>query len=348
MQSIALLQLAPAAGTNTGGCCSSGSQTRVPLPSPDSPTPVALAQHPSSAPARAPQPATSESRPTPVLLQCKRLVLNRARASEAPRPRRGVAAEEVVEPPPMPAPAAGSAGDPCPPIDLLHLRAVHHAGRSRSGLHKLYIDLHQAQRYKLKLPSEAEARVWHQTLHAYTEYREYGRAPGAVSSDAKSGSSAEQSNVAAVKAVPSPDGGSEVELVPLGSHVAARESDKHAAPLEPYYAYGIAPLYARAIQSCLEYIRTHRGFEREGLFRAGRSSQRLLRQILLNDGRLDGLQPASPPTPSAASLTHDVHVVAFIAKHLLRALPESILTNALMQRMFDATGQARAMPGWRA
>lgn len=206
-------------------------------------------------------------------------------------------------------------------------------------LHKLYLDLHSSpadeaaatadadagaaagatSTYKMHFASARERDVWAEILAAYGEYRQYGASAAAAAASEGADSSSSASG-------------------PTAAGVAAG-----VAAAVPYSAYTIPAIYVRALQSCFDMLVGSRAFEREGLFRTGRSSPLLLRQLLLNNGLLEGGRWGRKAGLAAATagpgLGLDPHTVAFVAKSLLRSLPETILTNALLQHVFHAAGQ---------
>jgi hypothetical protein len=199
------------------------------------------------------------------------------------------------------------------------------ASSASRRLHKLYLDLHGASSddsssssctYKMHFASARERDVWAEILAAYGEYREYGAAAGK-------------------------DAASPPSLAASASDPAAAAATAVAvAAAVPYCAYTIPAIYVRALQSCFDALVSSRAFEREGLFRTGRSSPLLMRQLLLNNGLLEGGRWGRKAGLAAAGpgLGLDPHTVAFVAKSLLRSLPETLLTNALLQHIFRAAG----------
>lgn len=241
-----------------------------------------------------------------MLLSLKRLLLLRPRASTGPTARSGSPNDEQADPPlAKEDPALATAEQ----IDMRQFKSVHidaltASSSASGGLHQLSITFWPRHTYQLSVSSAAEARIWHDVFSAYADYKPYGG--DQITADAST----------------------------IGAATGAQAVP--AAESSSYCAYGIPSLYARAIESCFSYLRTHGGYAREGLFRTGKSSSLLLRQILLNDGLLDG---GPWQRDNAATTPLDLHVVAFIAKNLLRSLPETLLTNALMNKIFDATSQ---------
>jgi hypothetical protein len=315
MQSTVILQLT-SGQSSAFGCCSradadDAGDSHASGPSALSPkdaSSTALLYPPPRALSQAHSPSPVARRSTPIVLSLKRMKLLRPRSAlQEVRPRSGDPREEreedtLLATPGKDASAGGGGVDKDPSeFDLRQFKAVRLLAPPAAGsgkLHELSIEFWPTHAYRVKVTSASEAQVWRDILASYGEYKEYGSTPS-------------QRNDASVD--PNSD-------------------------LPPYFAYSIPSLYAISMASLLTQIRATDGCSKEGLFRTGKSSPLLLRRMLLNQGEIDPAWiPASAVESPRENKSPDSHVLAFCAKSLLRSLPETILTNALLPKMLDAT-----------
>lgn len=293
-----------------GGCCGgpspagvgedgAGSARSTAAASMDSNSSAAALYPPPHLLTKAHEPTAGSDNSTSVLLHLKRNGLFRLKCSSSPLPRSGQPAEEVDNPP-----LAADFNNP--EIDMNQFKHVRMATPAGPGkLHKLYVEFYPSHTYKLKVSSAIEAQVWYEIFQSYGNYREYGTSNGVIAEVVTPRSLARLS----------PDGG----------------------PLTPYYAYTIPSIYTRTIQALFAHLIQHKAVQREGLFRTGKSSPLLIRQILLNGGVVDDeLMSRGRPIDSNSSSKLDLHCVAFCAKNLLRSLPETLFTNALIHPLFES------------
>lgn len=304
MQSVVTLQLvSPSSSSSSGGlgCCQSAPPVNEPTP-PVPLSPTSTMHPPPRLLSQAHIPTAGSRTPTNVILNLKRLTLIRTKCLNGPTPTTGKAKDEANDPTP-----AKDTTQTNTDIDMQQFKSVRIEPTGPGKLQKLFIEFYPSHTYKLKVSSSKEAKVWREVFQSYGEYKVFGKAENGTNPSLPS----------------KPD------------------SSSDSSSLSPYYSYTIPTIYSRSLQSIFAYLIHHQAYAREGLFRTGHSSPKLIRQLLLNDGRLDetiGDRSSTDSAPDGSSQL-DVHCLSFCAKNLLRCLPESLLTNALMHKIFDAARQ---------